>query len=329
MLVDRHGRKVDYLRLAIIDRCNLRCVYCMPRQGLNWQPSTELMTFEEMHRICSLLVRMGIEKIRITGGEPFVRKGLMAFLTKLVTIKGLKNVSITTNGVRTAPYVSQLKDLGIRSVNLSLDTLDRNRFFAITRRDELPAVLQTLDQLLKYKMDVKLNTVVMEGKNCNDIIPLVQLTKEHPISVRFIEEMPFNGGTHTNPHLHLNYKQILEKIEKAFPLIKKTEDSYASTSANYSIDGHKGTVGIIAAYSRTFCGTCNRIRLTPKGLLRTCLYDSGVLNLKDEIRKGLTDKELETLLAKALEAKAINGWEAQKKELHKDTLYSSMATIGG
>lgn len=215
MLKDNHGRTVNYLRLAVTDRCNLRCFYCMPEQGLNWLDRTELMNYEEMLHICSLLVSMGIEKIRITGGEPFIRKDIMQFLTALSKLGGLKQLTITTNGVLTAPHVAELKTIGIKSVNLSLDTLDRNRFFAITRRDELPDVLNTLDALLYHNIETKLNAVVMDGKNTEDIIPLVDLTKNLPISVRFIEEMPFNGEADHNPSLLWDHIHILNRIKKS------------------------------------------------------------------------------------------------------------------
>ena len=168
----------------------------MPEEGLNWLQRKELMTYEEMLQICRVLVKMGIEKIRITGGEPFVRKDLMQFLSALSKINGLNELTITTNGVLTAPLVPELKKLGIKSVNLSLDTLDANRFFMITHRDEFAKVMDTLEQLLKHDIGVKINAVVMDGKNTQDIIPMVEMTKDMPVSVRFIEEMPFNGEGH-------------------------------------------------------------------------------------------------------------------------------------
>ena len=193
MLVDNHGRKISYMRLAVTDRCNLRCFYCMPEEGLDWLSRTELMSYEEMLRMCQLMVQMGIEKIRITGGEPFVRKDIMQLLSRIADIDGLKDITITTNGVLTAPHISDLKALGVKSINLSLDTLNAGRFFAITRRDEFAAVMNTLDELLKHDFEVKINAVVMDGKNTQDIAPMVALTKDLPVSVRFIEEMPFNG----------------------------------------------------------------------------------------------------------------------------------------
>jgi molybdenum cofactor biosynthesis protein A len=323
VLLDNHGRVINYLRLAVTDRCNLRCFYCMPADGIDWLSRKELMTYEEMLRLCSVLVKAGVEKIRITGGEPLVRKDIMPFLENLSKIDGLKQLTITTNGVLTAPLVPDLKKIGIRSVNLSLDTLDRDRFFAISRRDELPAVMDTLDQLLKQQMDVKINAVVMEGKNTQDIIPLVQLTKDLPVSIRFIEEMPFNGGNH-HATLAWDHARILETVKAYFPSITKISDPAYSTSYNYQVPGHQGTVGIIAAYTRSFCGTCNRIRVTPQGMLKTCLYDNGVLNVKDLIRQGFNDGQITAAIADAINHRAKDGWIAEKNNVHE-----SMAAIGG
>ncbi|RDV14954.1 GTP 3',8-cyclase MoaA [Pontibacter diazotrophicus] len=329
MLIDKHGRKINYLRLAVTDRCNLRCFYCMPEEGLDWLGRKELMTYEEMLHICSVMVKMGIEKIRITGGEPFVRKEFMSFLTKLSKLQGLQELTITTNGVLTAPFVPELKKLGVKSVNLSLDTLDRNRFFAITRRDELPKVLETMEALLHHDIEVKLNAVVMEGKNTDDILPLVELTKDLPVSVRFIEEMPFNGEGNHYTSLTWDHVQILNTIKDKYPDIQKVPDAPFSTSYNYQVPGHKGNVGVIAAYTRSFCGTCNRIRLTPLGVLKTCLYGDGVMNVKDLMRAGAGETALQAALMDAIGKKEINGWEAERNSLERSSLNASMATIGG
>jgi molybdenum cofactor biosynthesis protein A len=329
LLLDNHGRKINYLRLAVTDRCNLRCFYCMPEDGLNWLSRKELMTYEEMLQVCTLLVKMGIEKIRITGGEPFVRKDIMALLTALSKLGGLKELSITTNGVLTAPHVADLKKIGVRSVNLSLDTLDANRFFTITRRDEFANVMETMEQLLKHNMEVKINTVVMDGKNTQDIIPLVELTKNLPVSVRFIEEMPFNGDGHSYSGIVWDYVRIFDEIRKTFPEIQKVPDPQYSTSYNYQIPGHKGSIGIIAAYSRTFCGTCNRIRITPQGTLKNCLYDDGVLNIKDLMRSGMDNDKLEETLRAAFNNRQNDGWQAEQKRMENPNFHESMATIGG
>jgi cyclic pyranopterin phosphate synthase len=301
----------------------------MPEQGLHWLERKQLMTYEEMLRVCSLLVKMGVNKIRITGGEPFVRKDIMHFLTGLSKLDGLHQLSITTNGVLTAPLVPELKKIGVRSVNLSLDTLDRNRFFQVTRRDELPQVMETLEALLKHDMDVRINAVVMDGKNTDDIIPLVLLSKSYPVTVRFIEEMPFNGVGDHYTGIPYDHVRIMSIIRSAFPSIIKVADPPHSTAYNYHIPGHKGNVGVIAAYSRSFCGTCNRIRITPEGMLRTCLYDNGVMNLKDLMRFGYNDDQLKESLITAFLNKAKDGWEAEQLRKATSPLQESMATIGG
>ena len=301
----------------------------MPEEGLNWLSRKELMTDAEMLQLCSVLVNMGIEKIRITGGEPFVRKDLMPFLTALSKLKGLNELTITTNGVLTAPYVQELKQIGVTTVNLSLDTLDAGRFFSITGRDEFAPVMATFHELLKHGIDVKINAVVMEGRNIQDIAPLVELTKTYPVSVRFIEEMPFNGDGHIYTGLKWNYLRILDEIKSSYPGIKKVHDTLYSTSYNYQIEGHKGTVGIIAAYSRTFCGTCNRIRITPVGELKTCLYDNGVLNIKDLMRQGMTDDNLKNNILTAINTRATDGREAEQMRAGHTPAHESMATIGG
>jgi len=328
MLIDNHGREITYLRLAVTDRCNLRCFYCMPEEGIDWLSREELLSYEEMLRLCTLLVSMGIQKIRITGGEPFVRKEMMGFLRQLRGIEGLKDISITTNGVLTAAHVPELKELGIKAVNLSLDTLDAGRFFSITRRDEFAAVMHTLDELLKHDIDVKINAVVMDGRNTQDILPLVALTKELPVSVRFIEEMPFNGDSHEYKGLAWDYLRILEHIKDAYPELKKLQDAAGSTSYNYQIPGHQGDIGLIAAYSRTFCGSCNRIRLTPQGELKTCLYQSGGLDLRQLLRNGASDEELKQAVTTNMNHRALDGHEAEQQG-NSHTVHESMATIGG
>jgi len=301
----------------------------MPPEGLHWIEKKELMTYDEMLHICSLLVNNGIEKIRITGGEPFIRKDMMQFLAALSDLKGLHQITITTNGVLTAPHVPGLKKIGIQSINLSIDTLDRDRFFSITRRDELPNVLKTLDTLLHHNIETKINAVVMDGKNTEDIIPLAGLTKDLPVSVRFIEEMPFNGTEAHSPGLQWNYIRILDKIKDTYPTIQKIADPPFSTSYNYHIPGHKGNIGIIAAYTRSFCGSCNRVRITPLGELKTCLYDDGVLNIKDLLRQGLSDDELKCMVLLALDHRPKDGFEAEQKRKEKNPVHESMATIGG
>lgn len=328
MLTDQFGRSINYLRLAIVDRCNLRCTYCMSENGLSWIKQNELMTDEEMLRICSVFTELGVDKIRITGGEPFIRKNSIDLIQNISQLAGLTDLSITTNGLLTGQHIPRLKEYGIKSVNLSLDTLDKERFFKITRRNSFDKVMKTLDSLLQHDIKVKINTVVMEGENIDDIIPLVTLTKNLPVDVRFIEEMPFNGSE-TDISLKWNFTQIYSYIKDHFPEIQKTNDPKSSTSYNYKIPGFTGSIGIIAAYTRSFCGDCNRIRITPSGILRTCLYEGTGINLKDEIRMGKTDEELKSIITGSIHKKPKDGWEAQKLSLKPSQIHQSMATIGG
>lgn len=326
MLLDNHNRPITYLRLAVTDRCNLRCFYCMPEEGIRYLPKQQLLTYEEMERVVRVLARLGVSKVRITGGEPFVRAGLMGFLHRLAGVPGLNDLSLTTNGVLTAPHVAELAALGVKSVNLSIDTLDRERFRQITRRDELPAVLRTLDALLAAGIQTKLNAVVMDGQNIADLVPLAELTRDLPVDVRFIEEMPFNGGGSHYPVLHWTHRRIVDHLQTHFSDLHKLPDPPFSTANSYQIPGHRGTIGVIAAFSRTFCSTCNRIRLTAQGTLKTCLYDSGVLDIRALIRSGASDAELTAALLRAFAHRPANGFEAESR---RDTVMESMATIGG
>ena len=329
MLIDNHGRTINYLRLAVTDRCNLRCFYCMPEEGIKYVDRKSLMSYEEMIRITSVLAKQGISKIRITGGEPFLRKDLMDFLKVISKNPDIEKINITTNGTLISDKIDALKAIGINSINLSIDSLDRERFFQITRRDELPKVMETMHALLDADIETKLNTVVMAGKNIGDIIPLVELGKKLPLSIRFIEEMPFNGTPGQGNAGFWSHVDILDHIKKSYPDIAKIKDGPYSTSSNYRIKNFKGTFGIIAAYSRTFCGTCNRLRMTPQGLLKTCLYDSGVFNIKDIMRAGATDEQVLEALQSALNHRAKDGFEAEQQRLNNLPVSESMASIGG
>lgn len=328
VLYDNHGRPLNYLRLAVTDRCNLRCFYCMPEEGIHYLPKKELLSFEEIERFVGIVAGIGITKIRLTGGEPFVRTDIMQLIRKIKSIDGIQEIHLTTNGVLTSKHIPELKTL-ISSVNLSLDTLDKERFKKITHRDEFDRTMETFHALIKNSIPVKINAVVMDGKNIEDIAPLIMLTKDHPVSVRFIEEMPFNGEGSHYTELSWTYKKILHYIQQQFPTLQKSVDPKNSTAVHYAIPGFKGTVGIIAGFSRTFCGTCNRIRVTAQGVLKTCLYDNGVLNIRDLMRTGLTDEEIKSHLLKAFNHRPKDGLEAEENRINHIPVTESMSTIGG
>lgn len=325
-IIDNHGRAITYLRLAVTDRCNLRCFYCMPAEGVKYMPERELLSWEEMARLVTLLSEMGIRKIRITGGEPFVRNGLMEFLEEISKIKSLE-ICITSNGVLLEKYLPSLLRLGINSVNLSLDSLDKDRFKQITRRDDFDVVYGSLMALIEAKMKVKLNAVVMDGKNDQDILSLASFTEKHPVSVRFIEEMPFNGLGQNDSSLKWDFLKIIENIKEKYPTLKSLDAQYGDTAMNFQVPGFLGDIGVIAAFSRTFCGTCNRLRITAKGEVKTCLYDDGVFDLKTLLRANASDQEIKNALAILNQKRPLDGFEAEKNR--KNVIQESMTTIGG
>ncbi len=328
-LVDQHGRVVNYVRLAVTDRCNLRCQYCMPAEGIKYVGRQDLLSYEEMERLLTVLAREGVTKVRITGGEPFLRKNMVDFMRRITAIDGIDQLHVTTNGTLTKGIIPDLQQMGIAGVNLSLDTLDKAKFLEITRRDNYDDVIETLHTLIDHDINTKINMVVMKDHNLPDLHRMIELTKEMPIAVRFIEEMPFNGTGKGYSGLEWNHTRILDHILAEYPNIEKAFEGPYSTSSNYQVAGHKGTFGIIAAYSRTFCGSCNRIRITPTGVLKTCLYDKGVFNVRDVMRNGADDTQVLSAIQDALNHKAVDGLAAEKlRNIHRP-ITESMATIGG
>lgn len=328
LLYDQHGRNINYLRLAVTDRCNLRCFYCMPAEGIQYERRQNLLSYGEMVRLVGVLAPLGVSKLRLTGGEPFLMRGFMDFLQEVNSIKGLNEIHLTTNGTLIMPHISSLKKMGVHAVNLSLDSLDPQSFHRITRRDSFHRVWEAFESLLDHGIDTKINVVVMEDNNINDILSFVELTKNYPVSVRFIEEMSFNGGGAHYAQLKWDHNRIIEHIRATYPQLEKIVDPPHSTSFNYHIVGHLGNIGVIAAQSRLFCGSCNRIRVTAKGEMKTCLYDDGVFNVRDLMRAGATDIQLQDAFISALQHKPIDGWEAENRRGFNDSR-ESMATIGG
>ena len=328
-LIDKHNRVIDYIRIAVTDKCNLRCFYCMPNEGIDFVKQKQLMSYEELLRVAHVLSKQGVSKVRITGGEPFLRKDILYFIKSLSEINGINKIAITTNGTHTLKYLDELMQYGVRSFNLSIDSIDKERFFDITRRDLFDTVWNCFEEMSKRDLDLKLNAVVIKDRNIPDLIPMVALTKDRNVSVRFIEEMPFNGKGAHYQNLEWNYKKILQHLEGHFGTATKLVDGKNSTSLNYKILGHAGSFGIIPAYSRTFCGTCNRIRLTPMGIIKTCLYDEGIFNVRDLLRAGANDEQLLEAIQSAVGQKHKNGFEAEAQRKRNPNIIESMTTIGG
>ena len=326
-LIDNHGRQINYLRLAVTDRCNLRCNYCMPSEGINFVKNDRLLTISELERVSETLVGLGIDKIRITGGEPFVRKDLMVLLRKLSKMDGLKDISVTTNATLIGPYIDELKELGIRNINVSLDSINRETFERITRRKQFDIVHNNLIRLMTEGFNVRINFIVLDGQNEQDILPILDVMKHYKVSVRFLEEMPFNGGSKNFSTIKWNYKAILEHIASVYTF-EKLVSPPTSTSINYQIEGHQSTFGIIPSFSRTFCGTCNRLRVTATGDVITCLYGKPKANLRDIVRESSTNEAMVHSILQAIGSRAKTGFEAQEE--HAKTIFdNSMTSIGG
>lgn len=323
-LIDKFGREINYLRLSVTDRCNLRCTYCMPERGLVFANRDNLLTYEELLRLVDILGTLGISKVRLTGGEPFVRSDFMYFLKELRTRKFLEKISITSNLTLIRPHLDELLELGIRDINVSLDAIDKQTFLEITRRDEYEKVYQALMQMIEKGFNIKINCVVMQGVNDNQVLPLLELAKDHPISVRFLEEMPFNGSGEARKEV-MNYQEILSLISETHnysPLL----DEASSTSRNYKIEGFSGSFGIIPSFSRTFCGDCNRLRLAATGEVRTCLYGGDQLSLRDLLRSGASEDEMKEVLIQAVGDKSKDGFAASSENKEE---YISMTKLGG
>ena len=327
-LVDNFGRQMEYVRLAVTDRCNLRCHYCMPAQGIDIVPRQELLTFKEMYRLIRVLTELGVHKVRLTGGEPFVRKDFVGFLEMLSHNDLLEAINITTNGALISQHIDRIEKLEkVKDINLSIDSLSREKFAKITRRDAFSEVYKTLELLEKSSLNLKLNIVVQSGVNTDEIVDFVKFTKDKNVAVRFIEEMPFNGKGQREMEENWTLRKILNEIKTEFN-VKELVSEKSSTSRNYAIDNHLGTVGIIPAFTRTICNNCNRIRITSTGTFKNCLFDDGVFNLRDFMRKGASNEDLKALFLSLVKEKPENGFIAEANRKN-GAASESMSTIGG
>jgi cyclic pyranopterin phosphate synthase len=324
LLVDPFGREMNYLRLAVTDRCNLRCQYCMPAEGIPLNGRDHILHFEEIEQLIQIFQDLGVNKLRITGGEPFVRKGLLEFLKRVNKFEGINSINITTNAVFIGDIISDLEQLKIGSLNISLDSLQKDRFFKITRRDEFKIVIENIERAIKSTIPVKLNMVVLAGINDDEILSFTRLAKDNLIEVRFIEQMPFSGGPASESII--NADQILDVLRQQYPLLYE-QSLPNSTARIFYNPGYKGTIGIIAGYSRTFCSSCTRLRITPEGMLKTCLYDRGAVNLKEMLRSGKTDIQIKDAIIMAVQNRAKDGFESQERSSQDSNV--SMAQIGG
>ncbi|WP_338407935.1 GTP 3',8-cyclase MoaA [uncultured Flavobacterium sp.] len=329
LLQDSHGRGHDYLRISITEHCNLRCSYCMPEEGVALTPKTHLMTVDEIVYIAKTFVRQGVTKIRITGGEPLVRKEAKEIILQLGKL-GV-NLTITTNGILVPDFIKTFKIAGIETVNISIDSLEKEKFNKITRRNYFDTVIKNIDLLLQEGFQVKLNVVLIKNFNDNEIIDFIALTKNKNIQVRFIEFMPFSGNQWDKSKL-ISYAQIIETIQSKYPLgnIERLVDAPNDTCKNFKITSYLGSFAIISSVTNPFCSTCNRIRLTADGKLKNCLFSNSETSLLEDLRAGKSIIPLiqQNLLSK----KAIRGGMDDDLKFQNPEQFSqnrSMITIGG
>lgn len=320
--VDGFGRRIDYLRISVTDRCNLRCVYCMPEEGVPLQPRAELLTFDEMCRVAKAAADVGFRKFRVTGGEPLIVKGAVEFLRTLRTVIGDGELCLTSNGTRLADVIDEVYAAGVNRLNISLDTVNPERFRRLTRRDGLQRVLHSIDRALELGFDrVKVNAVIVPGVNEDDLLPMVSLAEDRDIDIRFIEQMPLDGQRDSG---FIGADEMVRRIGNCYPLSSAIpEDSRQAAQLIFNSDALRGRVGIIAPRSRKFCANCNRMRLTSSGELKGCLLSEGTLDIKTSLRDGVTDTELRTLMYYAI---------GIKPDEYRDDRYGldrSMSAIGG
>jgi GTP 3',8-cyclase len=301
-LEDRYGRKLTYLRVSVTDRCNLRCMYCVPRTGIEKVQHADVLSYEELLRLCRIAVDLGINKIRVTGGEPLVRTDIDKFLFQLIRIPGLSEVTLTTNGVVLGSHLESFKAAGIRRLNISLDTLVRGKYEFITGRDCLLPVLDSIDKAYKAGFDpVKINVVVMRGINDDEVEDLARLSMDRPFHIRFIEYMPMGGSSQDFPDLYMPSSEVADLIEETLgPLEAISSKKGDGPARRFKVKGAAGEVGFITAVSNHFCASCNRLRLTATGCLRTCLLSDLETDLKGPLRQGASDSELAEILKNAV-----------------------------
>lgn len=320
-LYDGIGRHIDYLRVAVTDRCNFRCQYCMPTEGVEWIEHDDILRYEEILRIINAFASLGVTKVRITGGEPLVRKGLLPFIKEVTQIPGITEVGLTTNGSLLEEYASLLKEAGVGRVNVSLDTLQRERFMQLTGQDKLHQVLAGIRKAQEVGLTpVKINMVVMKGFNSDEVVDIAKLAMDHPYQIRFIEYMPFRSGE----NYLFTADEIKEKLMEAglTNLIPQIKNS--SPAKIYTIPDFQGTIGFISPVSEHFCHSCNRMRLTPDGCLKPCLLSNDEYSLREELRSGISDADLREKIKDIV-------WHKPKQHLLEQGKKSErgMSRIGG
>lgn len=329
ILTDSFERKHSYLRISFTDRCNLRCTYCMPAEGIQLLPRSHIMSYDEIFKIAQIFVKNGVTKIRLTGGEPLIRKDIPIILEKLASLP--VQLAITTNGITIDSYLKTLTKHNIKNINVSLDTLNENKFKEITRRNLFQKVFDNILLLVNNGFNVKINAVLIKDFNDDEIIDFIKLTQNLPIAFRFIEFMPFDGNKWDLKKM-VSYAEIMKKVTHYFSdeEVIRLKDAEHDTSKNYKIKGYKGSFAIISSVTNPFCDSCNRLRLTSDGKLKNCLFSDSETDLLSTLRAG---KSIEPMIQKAVLGKfKVRGGMDTLEKLQQPELHGknrSMITIGG
>jgi cyclic pyranopterin phosphate synthase len=326
-LKDGHGRSIGDVRISVIDRCNFRCQYCMPAEGLPWLDRADLLTFEEIERVVGILAPMGVHDIRLTGGEPLVRRELSRLVAMLKAIEDVHEISLTTNGYLLERQAEGLVRAGVDRFNVSVDSLQRDRFFEQTRRDSLPQVLRGLEKLATFPEahPIKINAVSIRGFTEQELIPFAEFAREQPYEVRFIEYMPLDGDRAWKADQVLTGREIRDLISAVYPLEPEPRAPSSTARVYRFVDG-RGRIGFINPVSEPFCGDCNRIRITADGKLRTCLFSLNETDLRGPMRAGASDLELEQILRDAVWRKELKHHVGEPGFIQPAR---SMSAIGG
>jgi len=326
-LVDSFGREIVNLRISVTDRCNLRCSYCIPQEEVEWLPRAEVLSFEEIERFVRIVVPLGIRKLRLTGGEPLLRKGLPELVAKLVAVEGIVDVGMTTNGVGLTRLAQPLRDAGLKRLNVSLDTLDRELYQKLTRRDALEAVLDGLAAAADAGFaPIKVNAVIERDKNLSEVVPLARLAREKGLILRFIEYMPIGMGDRWRGDQVVPNAEILELLRGIGPLEPVGEPDGTGPAVRWRFADRVGEIGLIGSGTEPFCGKCNRIRITADGKLRTCLFSVKEHDVRALLRGGADDAAIAELVVKAVEKKEP-GHRIGKADFVKPA--RTMSAIGG
>jgi GTP 3',8-cyclase len=327
LLYDGHGRRISDLRVSVTDRCNFRCQYCMPAEGLPWLERSEVLSFEEIARLVSLMAEMGVEDLRLTGGEPLVRKEFPRLVSMLAAIDGLHDLSLTTNGYLLERDAHALVAAGINRVNVSIDSLQKDRFFQMTRRDSLPQVLGGLEAIAKHPevSPIKVNAVAMRGFTEEEALPFAEFARSTAFQVRFIEFMPLDGDQAWTSDSVLTGDELREIIHAVYPLEATPREPHSTAKVYRFADG-EGEIGFINPVSEPFCADCNRVRLTADGKLRTCLFSINETDLREPLRNGASDDELERIIRDAVWRKELKHHVGEEGFIQPPR---SMSAIGG